>query len=276
MVIHLSPLGINQVAFFFATVVACRHCEHIDTFINSQCLFAGQSLALSRSKCSEPAHRYFVERSAHQSEPVSKAIKVEEPAPGCEDAEGRRSSENISLTVWQQMAHPHREEKYQCRFCPFSSCRLSGLKQHERTHTGEKPFSCAVCHKKFAQKVRLQAHEKIHTGEKPFKCQTCGKAFSDKSNLQVHNRIHTGERPFRCQTCQKAFAKSGNLTQHRRVHMGDKPYRCRACGAPFKQWFQLRCHEELHGVDPPFHCKQCGEKFLKEADLNAHQKEHHP
>ncbi|KAG0425904.1 hypothetical protein HPB47_026971, partial [Ixodes persulcatus] len=155
---------------------------------------------------------------------VPRAIKVEEEALGCEDTEGKRFTDNDSFLAWQQIAHQHREKKHQCRFCPFSSSRTSGVKEHERTHTGEKPFSCRVCQRVFTLKGNLQVHERIHTGEKPFRCQTCEKAFSHRSGLQAHLRVHTGERPFMCQTCQKAFANSSDLKRHRRVHMGDKPY----------------------------------------------------
>ncbi|KAM7292524.1 hypothetical protein ISCGN_025666 [Ixodes scapularis] len=179
--------------------------------------------------------------------PVTGAVKVEEGALDCKDAEGEHSSGNDSFPMRQQMAR-HRQKKYQCRFCPFSSSYPSDVKGHERTHTGEKPFSCRFCYRVFAL----------------------------KSNLHVHERIHTGEKPFRCQTCQKAFTRSSDLVRHRRVHTGNKPYGCGTCGAAFQRRFQLRCHEGLHGGDLPFHCKQCGALFVQISHLNAHQKEHHP
>ena len=52
---------------------------------------------------------------------------------------------------------------------------------------------CKTCGKSFPSNSHLINHERVHTGEKPFDCDVCEKAFAQKGHLILHKRLHTGK-----------------------------------------------------------------------------------
>jgi uncharacterized Zn-finger protein len=97
-----------------------------------------------------------------------------------------------------------------------------------------------MCNKAFTQSSNLTDHERIHTGDKPYVCGflvdgvVCGREFAQSGKLKVHERRwHTFERPHECdlllpngQTCTMAFSSSSELRLHQRsktIHAAVQP-----------------------------------------------------
>ncbi|KAB0355032.1 zinc finger protein with KRAB and SCAN domains 4 isoform X1 [Muntiacus reevesi] len=55
-------------------------------------------------------------------------------------------------------------------------------------------YQCNECERSFTRNRSLIEHQKIHTGEKPFQCDTCGKGFTRTSYLIQHQRSHVGKK----------------------------------------------------------------------------------
>ena len=85
-----------------------------------------------------------------------------------------------------------------------------------------KEFGCSYCDKMFLSKSHVRQHERIHTGERPYKCDKCEMAFNQRGTLNTHYRIHTGERPFKCEFCDKSFISRAPLNYHVRKNHGDE------------------------------------------------------
>lgn len=68
--------------------------------------------------------------------------------------------------------------------------------------------------KTFISKPKLEEHNKVHTGEKPFKCHVCNRAFNKKNNLATHMYVHSTNKRYRCELCGEGFMRRSTIESH--------------------------------------------------------------
>lgn len=159
--------------------------------------------------------------------------------------------------------------RYQCNHpeCSYKkTVILSKAKEHNRKHTGEKPFTCKKCGTRFAQKCNLTSHEKTCTlidqtsdNNVEYACKTCNKNCNTMTNVIQHlkknhpesaqlkdlqskyKNLPDGQRE--CALCKRIL--SSNINSHYKVvHTPSKkrPFVCDLCPSFFDKDHILKSH----------------------------------
>ncbi|CAL9705964.1 unnamed protein product [Knipowitschia caucasica] len=134
-------------------------------------------------------------------------------------------------------------------------------------------FPCHVCGKTFTTSENLEDHQRCHTGEKPFECAQCGQCFFQSGQLQQHERKHNSE--YQCRICGRGFVSLFALRKHKHTSGKKRPFQCSKCQLYFKSASQLAEHTLSH-QEESFPCDICNRVFPSKSSRVEHRKIHLP
>ncbi len=112
------------------------------------------------------------------------------PSPEEEVEQARRKRKKLEAEEPSSSSCP--PQLHRCSSCGRRLASARALRDHERTHTGEKPYPCPHpgCGRRFALAKTLRVHFRQHSGERPYACPRpgCGRTFVQNSTLRSHVR----------------------------------------------------------------------------------------
>ncbi|KAI8427171.1 hypothetical protein MSG28_014783 [Choristoneura fumiferana] len=144
----------------------------------------------------------------------------------------------------------YQKRPHACEYCQKRFLHLEMLQVHKKSHEGEDAvLKCYYCLADVIDEAGLKEHEATHSGPKPFLCTLCGKGYKRRETMVYHRKNHKAEKKFICDICSKTFNAPCKLQRHLVSHRADKfvlRYECPVCAHMFNTKYHVQMHLATH------------------------------